>query len=110
MEIARGDVVLITYGEFGRPRPAVVVQADELGTETTTVLVCPITSQISERLPTRPAIEAAEGNGLRTRSQIMTDKLAAVPRERIRQTLGTLDTPTRDRLDRALLIVLGLAR
>jgi mRNA interferase MazF len=40
----------------------------------------------------------------------MTDKLLALPRERIRRVLGSIDTATSDRLDRALLVVLGLAR
>jgi mRNA interferase MazF len=40
----------------------------------------------------------------------MTDKLTAMPRGRVRQVIGTIDTETRDRLDTALLLVLGLAR
>ena len=105
----RGDVAIVAHGEFGRPRPAVIVQADELGDATTTVLVCPITSEVTERLPVRPVMEASAGSGLRRRSQIMTDKMVAVPRERVRQVIGTIDTGTRDRLDQALLLVLGLA-
>jgi mRNA interferase MazF len=63
-----------------------------------------------ENLAIRPIIEAAGGNGLRTRSQIMTDRLLAVPRERVRQVIGVVDERTSDRLDAALLLVLGLAR
>ena len=106
----RGDVVIVTQGELGRPRPAVVVQADELGAATTTVLVCPITSELTERLPVRPIVEASSDTGLRVRSQIMTDKALAVPRSRLRRILGSLDSKTTDHLDRALLVVLGLAR
>ena len=107
----RGDVVVIVApGELGRPRPAVIVQADELGDATTTVLVCPITSDVTEKLPIRPIVEVDEGNGLRIRSQIMTDKMLALRRERLRRVLGSLDTETTNRLDRALLVVLGLAR
>ena len=47
----RGDVVIVAYGELGRPRPAVIIQADELGGATTTVVACPITSEIVEMLP-----------------------------------------------------------
>ncbi len=110
MALKRGAVVIVTYGELGRPCPAVVVQTDELGDKTTTVLVCPITSQLTERLPVRPTVEADSGNGLRLRSQIMTDKTLAVPRERIRRVLGSLDPAANDQLDRAFLVVLGLAR
>ena len=49
-------------------------------------------------------------NGLRIRSQIMTDKMLAIRRERLRHVLGSIDSEASDRLDRALLIVLGLAR
>jgi mRNA interferase MazF len=97
-------------GDLGRPRPAVIVQADELGSTTTTVLVCPISSYVDERLPIRPIIDPSSQNSLRERSQIMTDKLLALRRDRIRQVIGGLDPNNVDALDRALLTVLGLAR
>jgi mRNA interferase MazF len=40
----------------------------------------------------------------------MTDKMFALPRERVRQLIGAVDAETRGRLDSALLVVLGLAR
>jgi mRNA interferase MazF len=108
--VNRGDVVIVAYGDLGKPRPAVIVQADELGDATMTVLACPITSEITEKLPLRPVVEAAVSTGLRVRSQIMTDRLLAVPRDRVRQVIGTLDAKNVGRLDAALLLVLGLAR
>lgn len=105
----RGSVIIVAHGEFGRPRPAVVVQADELGDATTTVLVCPITSDLTEKLPIRPAVEPKAENGLRLRSQIMTDKMLALPRNHARRVIGTIDSETSGRLDTALLTVLGLA-
>jgi mRNA interferase MazF len=110
LALKRGDVVIVVHGEFGRPRPAVIVQADELGDTTTTVLVCPISSDVTERLPVRPIVEADAGTGLRLRSQIMTDKMVAVRREGLRAAIGRIDSETSGRLDRALLIVLGLVR
>jgi mRNA interferase MazF len=112
MEVKRGDVVLMVVpGELGRPRPGIIVQSNELGDHTTTVLACPLTSDVravpNPRL--RPVIEPAAANGLRVRSQIMTDKLLAQRRERVRQVIGTIDSETGERLDRALLLVLGLA-
>jgi mRNA interferase MazF len=45
VEVKRGDVVLMVVpGELGKPRPGIIVQANELGDETTTVLVCPLSS------------------------------------------------------------------
>jgi mRNA interferase MazF len=74
------------------------------------VLVCPITSDVTEKLPIRPIPEADERNGLRIRSQIMTDKVLAQRRERIGRVIGAIDSETSHRLDSALLLVPGLAR
>lgn len=110
MALKRGDIAIVTQGELGRPRPVVIVQADELGEMTTSVLACPVTSTLTERLSVRPTMQPDADNGLRVQSQIMTDKLFAARRNRIRRVIGTLDAPTRKQLDRALLIILGLAR
>ena len=107
----RGDVVLaVVPSELGRPRPGVIVQADAFNSDLTTIFVCPISSDVQERLPLRPIIEARPSNGLRLRSQIMTDKMIALRRDRIRQVIGRIDTDTSEQLDRALLVVLGLAQ
>ena len=107
----RGDVVLVLVpSELGRPRPGVVVQADEFSEELSTVFVCPVSSDLQERLPLRPIIEAKPSNGLRLRSQIMTDKMIALRHDRVRRVIGRIDAETSEHLDRALLVVLGLAR
>jgi mRNA interferase MazF len=109
--VKRGDVViLVAQGDMGNPRPGVIVQADELGDTTTSVLVCPMSSDITEFHRTRPVVEPTASNGLRLRSQIMTDKINALRRDRVRQVLGSLDSDASERLDSALLVVLGLAR
>ena len=105
----RGDVVLaVVPSELGRPRPGVIVQADEFK-DLSTVFICPVTSDVQERLPLRPIIEARPSNGLRLRSQIMTDKMIALRQDRVRQVIGHIDSETSEQLDRALLVVLGLA-
>jgi len=55
-------------------------------------------------------IEAKPSNGLRLRSQIMTDKMIALRQDRVRRVIGRIDAETSEQLDRALLVVLGLAR
>jgi mRNA interferase MazF len=111
VEVARGDVVLMVVpSDLGRPRPGVVVQANEFHSDLLTVFVCPVSSDLQDKLPLRPMIEAAPENGLRLRSQIMTDKMAAIRRDRIRRVIGRIDAATSERLDSALLVVLGLAR
>ena len=107
----RGDVVLVVVpSELGRPRPGVIVQANEFSKDLTTVFVCPVSSDVQEKLPLRPIIEAKPSNGLRLRSQIMTDKMIALRQDRVRQIIGHIDAETSEQLDRALLVVLGLAR
>jgi mRNA interferase MazF len=109
--VKRGDVVLVVVpGDLGRPRPGVIVQADGFSKDLSTVFVCPVSSDVQEKLPLRPIIEAEPTNGLRLRSQIMTDKMLALRKDRVRQTIGHIDAETSEQLDRALLVVLGLAR
>jgi mRNA interferase MazF len=109
--VKRGDVVLIVaQGDMGKPRPGIIVQADELGDATTSVVVCPMSSEITKTHRVRPVVEPTAGNGLRLRSQIMTDKISALRRDRVRRVLGALDADASERLDSALLVVLGLAR
>jgi mRNA interferase MazF len=110
LEVKRGDVVLVVVSsELGRPRPGVVVQADEFE-GLSTVFICPISSDLQEKLPLRPIVEAQPSNGLRLRSQIMTDKMIALRLDRVRRVIGHIDGETSEQLDRALLVVLGLAR
>ena len=107
----RGSVVvMVAPGDLGKPRPAIVVQAEGFGDNPLTVLVCPVSSHIVGTQRIRPVVEPSAKNGLRVRSQIMTDKLIALRTERIRQTIGTLEEGICEQLDRALLLVLGLAR
>jgi mRNA interferase MazF len=110
MEVTRGDVVLMAMpGDIGKIRPGVIVQADELGDKTTSVLVCPMSSDLSNFRRTRPLIQPSAANGLRLRSQIMTDKVSPVSRDRIRRVIGSLDARSTEMLNSALLVVFGLA-
>jgi mRNA interferase MazF len=111
VEIARGDVVLMVVpSDLGRPRPGIVVQDDRFNAGLATIFVCPVSSDLQDGLSLRPVIEVAPENGLRLRSQIMTDKLVALRRDRIRRVIGRIDAETSEQLDRALLLVLGLTR
>jgi mRNA interferase MazF len=111
VEITRGDVVLVVVpSNLGRPRPGIVVQDEQFAAGLSTILVCPVSSDLQAGLSLRPLIEVAPENGLRVRSQIMTDKLVALRRDRVRRVIGRIDAETAEKLDRALLLMLGLAR
>lgn len=101
---------MVVPRDLGRPRPGVVIQADEFNTDFSTIFICPMTTDIQDDFPLRPFVDVIPGNGLRIRSQIMTDKMAAIRREQIRHVIGRIDDATAEQLDRALLTVLGLAR
>jgi mRNA interferase MazF len=106
----RGDVVTVAAaGDYGRPRPAVIVQTDVLPAAHASVVVCQMTSECSDAPDFRVTIEPTDQNGLRARSQVMADKPVTIRRERIGQRIGRLDDKDIARLNRALAFVMGLA-
>src|SRR5262249_42002680 len=106
----RGDVVTVAAaGDYGKPRPAIIVQTDAFPPEHASVLVCPLTSALVVVPGFRVTIEPRSENGLRLRSQIMADKPVTVRRERIGQKVGRLNDQDMARLGAALAFVLGLA-
>ena len=96
-------------GDFGKPRPAVIVQSDVFPEQHASVIVCQMTSTLEDAPDFRVTIEPSGANGLRAVSQIMADKPVTVRRERIGARLGRLDGREVARMNRALAFVLGLA-
>lgn len=107
----RGDIVTVAApGDYGKPRPAIVVQTDALtGADFPSVVLCLVSSQPLETPAFRISLEPSTTNGLRHPSQIMVDKILTVPRARIGETIGRLDDDTLVRLNRTLAFVVGLA-
>ena len=92
-------------GDYGKPRPALIVQSDLL-TDLDSVVLCPITSDLRNAV-FRVTVEPNPANGLRTLSQIMVDKLSTLPRTKISEPFGHLDDERIRAIDRALLLVIG---
>ncbi len=106
----RGDVVTVAAaGDYGKPRPAVIVQTDALPAEHASVVICQMTFECSHAPDFRVTIEPTEQNGLRVRSQVMADKPVTIRRERIGREVGRLDDKDIARLNVALAFVMGLA-
>lgn len=106
----RGDVVTVAAaGDYGKPRPAVIVQTDSFPETHASVVVCQMTSEIADAPDFRVTIEPSARNGLRTPSQIMADKPVTIRRARIGRSIGRLDERDIARLNVALAFVLGLA-
>jgi mRNA interferase MazF len=105
----RGDIVVVALqGDSGKPRPAVVIQADWFDA-LSTVVVLPLTSTLQDAAITRIDVTPDERNGLHLASQIAVDRPQTIRRTRIGQTIGNLDSSTMLRVERALAVFLGLA-
>lgn len=107
--VERGAVVICTIsGELGKPRPAVVVQSDLFNETHATVVLCPISSEITGLDLFRVGIPANASTGLRADSEVMVDKLSAVRRHRIRKRVGRLSDAQMEVVDRAIRMWLDL--
>ncbi len=96
-------------GYASKPRPAVILQDDGFS-ETLSITVCPITSEPTEAPILRILVEPTPENGLRKSSRLMVDKIITVPKGRLAQRIGRLADDDLLRLNRSLLVFLGLAR
>jgi mRNA interferase MazF len=109
MSMSRGDLVIVAApGDYGKPRPAVIVQSDAIPESHASVVICQITSELAEA-DFRITIEPGPQTGLRVRSQVMADKPVTIRRERIGQRIGRLGANDMARLNVALAFVMGLA-
>lgn len=105
----RGDLAVVALqGDFGKPRPALIIQSD-LFAEHPTVTVLPITSDLREAPLLRLTVQPSPENGLRSPSQIMVDKAHTVLRDKVGQRIGRLDGATMVAVNRALALFLGFA-
>jgi mRNA interferase MazF len=107
--VKRGDLVVVALqGDYGKPRPALVVQSD-LFDGHPSLTIAPVTSSIADAPLFRVTIEPTPSNGLRAVSQVMVDKLTTIRRDRVAQTLGSLPDDAMLRVNRALVLWLGIA-
>ena len=86
-------MLAVASGDYGKPRPCVVVQATELMEFSDSILLCPVTSQET---------------GLREPSEVLADKPMAAKRERIRQVIGRVPDRQMNQINAALALILGL--
>ena len=104
----RGDLVTIALqGDFGKPRPALVIQADLFDAHASDTQL-PITSTLVAAPLLRVPLTPSAGNGLQKPSQVMVDKISTLPRSKISGPCGRLDEARMKAVDRALLLVIGV--
>jgi len=102
--LRRGTVVTAASpGVYpGKPRPAVVVQADRWLQAHPSVTLCPLTSTLRQAPLVRIAVDPSSRNGLRKPSQLMVDKLFTVPIQAVGEVVGQLEPDLLTDLDLAL--------
>ena len=105
----RGQFVTVaTAGDYGKPRPALVVQSD-LFAELPSVVICPLTTTIrTDADQFRIDVEPSQQNGLRQPSQIAIDKITVAPQGKIGAVIGNADDTLLLRVNRALALFLSI--
>jgi mRNA interferase MazF len=110
MEVKRGDLVTVALqGDFGKPRPALVIQSDFFDVHPSVTLL-PVTSDLRDAPLFRITVQPDRTNGLRKPSQIMVDKAVTVGRPKVGARFGSLDADVMLEVSRRLAIFLGIAK
>jgi mRNA interferase MazF len=106
----RGDIWTVAGGKdyAGKPRPVVVVQDDSFDA-TDSITVCAFTTDPTEAPLFRLAMQPSARNGLRATCRLMVDKITTVPKSKVGVQVGRLDDEDVLRLNRAIIVFLGLA-
>lgn len=106
----RGEIWTVTGGAdyAGKPRPVVILQDDRFDA-TASITICAFTTDPISAPLFRLLIESNEQNGLRERCRLMIDKITTVPKTKIGKRIGRLNDEDVVRLNRGVLVFLGLA-
>ena len=108
--MTRGDFVTVAMqGDFGKPRPALVIQANQFG-EHTSVTVLPVTSTLVAAPLLRITVQSSAENGLQQPSQVMVDKAMTVLRDKVGPAFGRIDSVALLEVERCLAVFLGIAK
>ena len=108
--MTRGEIWTLAGGKdyAGKPRPVVIVQDDSFDA-TSSITVCAFTTDETEAPLIRLAVAPNSRNGLHAPCRLMVDKIATVPKTKVGLRVGSLDDEDILRLNRAVLVFLGLA-
>lgn len=106
----RGEVWTVAGGSdyAGKPRPCAILQDDRFD-ETRSISICTFTSNARDAPLFRVSIDPDATNGLSVPCRVMADKVTTVPRTKLGKRIGRLSDADVLRLNRAVLVFLGLA-
>jgi mRNA interferase MazF len=109
-QLKRGEIWTAAGGKdyAGKPRPVVILQDDRFDM-TSSITVCAFTTDPTDAPLFRLLIEPSEANGLRVTCRLMVDKITTVPKSRIGARIGRLADEDIIRLNRAVVVFLGIA-
>jgi mRNA interferase MazF len=107
--LKRGEIWTVAGGKnyAGKPRPVAIIQDDRFDL-TDSITICAFTTDPTEALLFRLAIEPTEANGLRATSRLMVDKIVTVPKAKLGGQVGKLADADIVRLNRAIIVFLGM--
>lgn len=106
----RGDLVTIAMqGDFGKPRPALVIQSDQFN-EHATITLLPVTGTLVPAPLLRVTVQPDSENGLRKPSQVMVDKAMTVKRDKVGPAFGRINRNALVEVERCLAVFLGIAK
>ncbi len=105
----RGQFVTVAVpGDYGKPRPALIVQSD-LFDDLPSIVICPLTTLLrADAGQFRLEVAPSPGNGLRQVSQIAIDKITVLPADKIGDVIGKADDALLLRVNRALALFLSV--
>ena len=109
----RGEVFLVSFdptmgAEIQKTRPALIIQNDIGNRNSPLTIVAAITSHHGGVVrPHQVLITAPEG-GLQVDSTVLLNQMRSVDKQRLMRRLGALRAETMAKVDRALVISLGL--
>jgi len=108
--VKRGEIWTVAGGKdyAGKPRPVVILQDDRFD-RTESITVCSFTTDPTEAPLFRLPVEPNERNGLRAICRLMVDKITTVPKAKVSSLVGRLADEDMVRLNRAVLVFLGIA-
>lgn len=105
----RGDLVIcVQNGDYGKPRPAVIVQSNLFNEKHSSITICPISTHVIETPLFRLLLPPHKNNGLKQVSQIMVDKITSLKRNKIHRKIGEVTSDQLKKLDEAILLWLDL--
>jgi mRNA interferase MazF len=109
-KVKRGEIWTVAGGKdyAGKPWPAVILQDDRFDM-TDSIMVCAFTTDPTDAPLFRLPVEPNESNGLRAVCRLMVDKITTVRKAKIGSQVGRLDDEDVVRLNRAVVVFLGVA-